>query len=150
MEKHLQSIEFTFENVEYHVIPAKYVKSLYIENLRKSLELQNDGSMRTIYTCTTLSMCFKRKETNQERTFAMKADGRPFPLGDRLVCCRDVTFITLNYDDETCLDIKVPWNFRSENHNENMLGALDEKHNKGSFIISRDEDILAHANFWPN
>lgn len=144
----LDHIEFTFENVDFADIDAKNVKSLDIYDIKHSCELNADGVVEDNYSCQSISLCIKYKESNEDETFALAQDGSKLHVADRLDACRDITHITLYYKSGKAIDIVVPWNFRSDYYNENMLVKIDKKNNEESIFISDSEDELKHFSFF--
>lgn len=147
-ENALGFIEFTFENVDFATIDAKDVKSLYIDGIKHSCELNSKGIVEDKYYCHSISLCIKYKKCNQETTFALARDGSKLHLADRLNECRDVTHITLHYLSGKEIDFIVPWNFRSDYFNENMLVKIDKKNNKESILISGNDNELQNYAFY--
>ncbi|WP_295746998.1 hypothetical protein [uncultured Limosilactobacillus sp.] len=162
MEKELQKIGLTTENVEYFDIPAKYIRRFYCTGLNRELTFNKkiysspadqDYRIKEIYTCETVVLAFDYQAINQEQTFAIGPDGQPEGLSDRLASCHDITWLTLQYTNGQTIDIQVPWSFRSDTTNYNMFTQIkpcteNKKKKEEVILISSSERILADASFW--
>lgn len=155
MEKKLANVELTMENVEYWDIPAKYIRRFYCDDLRTALSLQEDinghrdGRISQEFTCKTLVLAFDYEQINALQTFALDQNGRQEGLGDRLKHCRDITWVTLHYDNGDQVDIRVPWNFRSDTYNYNMYAEINKFNpNEEVILISSDDQVLADSSYW--
>lgn len=139
----LAGVTLSFKDQEEYLIDSQNVRSLYIDGLVTSVELQADGSVKERHECKSLAMALRYREVNRQTTEAMAPGGGHLRLADRLINYRDVRVISLQYESGRTLAVEVPWSFRSREFNENMVAYRDNyRPNIFSILISRAEDLV--------
>lgn len=138
----LAGIGLLFESCDSDWIPAKYIKSLKINNLDTTVELQDDGTMKTTYSCETFMMCLAYPEVNKQLTSALKDNGYMAGLCDRLISYCDVTWVTLDYSDGSSMELRLPWNFRGDTYNCNMFTDTNKDNTELGILVSSNETML--------
>lgn len=118
MPKKVTSIDFVFENCEVGTLPMKAVPLFYLDNVNKSIShCWNFESDPADQVETTISCKYARFQVDYELA---KKIGTNFMdvfdddieqnnLAKRLLNWNNLTYITLNYQNGTTLDIYVPF-----------------------------------------
>lgn len=144
----LAGIELTTENVETFFIPVRQIKSLYINGLESTLDLNSDGDLEKITRCQAIVLGLDYRQVNRQETFAMSYRDKFLHLGDRLQQHADLSVITLCYENGQERDIRVPWNFWSDYRNYNMMVHIDKEFNKETVIVAENQEFLKNKQFW--
>lgn len=118
MSKKVKSIDFGFENCEVGTLPIKAVPSFYLDNVHKDFshrwffENESVDEVETTISCdyAHFQIDYELAKNIQSNVMGLFNDDiEQNNLAKRFLGWNDITSITLNYQDDTSLDIYVPF-----------------------------------------
>lgn len=134
-------IGLTFEPVDGDFIAKEDITDLAIYGVYADYEMQGAGEPQKSHHCQTVRMQFRYYGDDGKGTHG----GISQRLFGRLHDAPDVTSITLCYESGKEVEIRVPWDFRSDYSNGNMVVYWDQEEHAGTMVITDDQNQLRDA-----
>lgn len=124
MSKSVKSIELTFENIDYIVIPAHFFLDFMLEDVKvKICRAAVNAILR--YNSTDKLMFVLKKEVNEVASnlegdvHAIQCEGAT--LFERISIYNDLTHIKFVYEDESSEEYSITWEDEDNNEYRNGL-----------------------------
>jgi hypothetical protein len=128
METDYESIDIVFENCNYVNVPAEYVISLQIRDIRDDVFINYAGQYIKTKYCQEVKLELKNSALELKTYFQKEFDDLTncwFP--DHLNVFNDITHIEIKFKDKESFYVSVPWkNFMNAFFHEiNILQCVD-------------------------
>lgn len=114
--KTVTQIDITFENCEYVIIDAKYIKDLYMSDFESKI-IHNGINIYKQITCKKIYLQFAL-----ESNHAIQSGG--FLFFDRTREWNDIASIEIHYDDNTSEVYFVDWDENGLDENKNQMSQI--------------------------
>ena len=140
MSKRLESVEITFENLDYVLVPVEYFEDFYISGIRTTVErlALNAVLQRTIPDRVEieLSACIDvaLSDLSSDLSFTPEEN---MSLLKRIESRRDIAYLDLYYDDGSSDQFYLPW---EDDQNECQNKLLKANYSdSGNLMITIEE-----------
>ena len=136
MSKKINSVEITFENLDYVEIPAEYFADFHISGIRTSVERLTPNAILQRNQADEIRFELISKadavlpELTQDLYFA--PDEAPSLL-KRITNRRDITYLDLYYDDGGYDTFYVPWEDAEDEYHNKLL--CTQTSNDGNLLV---------------
>lgn len=114
--KQLKSLDIIFENCESINVPAESIEWFWINGFKHTLHFQSPNDVFDHYSADYVTLYLKNLDKIPTSTILGTELGTD--IKSRIKAYKDVTQITLYYDDETDFNFCVPWGGDSDYTNE--------------------------------
>ena len=124
MSKSVKSIELTFENIDYIVIPAHYFLDFLLEDVKTKICRAAVNAILRFNSTDKLMFVLKKEVNEVALTFegdiyVMQCEGAT--LFERISTYCDLTHIKFIYEDETSEEYSVVWEDEDNNEYRNRF-----------------------------
>ena len=138
MSKRVESIEITFENLDYINIPVEYFEDFYISGIRTTVErlALNAVLQRTMPDRVEIELSARidaaLSDLSSDLSFTPEEN---LSLLKRIESRRDIAYLDLYYDDGSSDQFYLPWeDDQDECHNKLLTTQYNENGNLSVFL----------------
>jgi hypothetical protein len=126
MSKRLESVEITFENLDYVLVPVEYFEDFYISGIRTTVErlALNVVLQRTILDRVEIELSARidvaLSDLSSDLSFTPEEN---LSLLKRIESRRDIAYLDLYYDDGSSDQFYLPWEDDQDECQNKLLKA---------------------------
>ena len=140
MSKRLESVEITFENLDYILVPVEYFDNFFISGIRTTVErlALNAVLQRTIPDRVEIELSARidvaLSDLSSDLSFTPKEN---LSLLKRIESRRDIAYLDLYYDDGSSDQFYLPWEDDQDECQNKLLKA--NYCDNGNLLITIEE-----------
>jgi hypothetical protein len=140
MSKRLESVEITFENLDYVLVPVEYFEDFYISGIRTTVErlALNVVLQRTIPDRVEIELSARidvaLSDLSSDLSFTPEEN---LSLLKRIESRRDIAYLDLYYDDGSSDQFYLPWEDDQDECKNKLLKA--NYNDSGNLMITIEE-----------
>ena len=140
MSKRVESVEITFENLDYVLIPVEYFDNFFISGIRTTVErlALNAVLQRTIPDRVEIELSARidvaLSDLSRDLSFTSEEN---LSLLKRIESRRDIAYLDLYYDDGSSDQFYLPWEDDQDECQNKLLKA--NYRDSGNLMITIEE-----------